>query len=55
MSSPSTNAQTFSCFVALNRADRTHEPKESGKTWIGKLVVAGVILAVALRLIFAGL
>jgi hypothetical protein len=50
----STDTQTFSSFVALNRADLTHEPGQTGKPRIAKFVVAGVILVVALRLIVAG-
>ena len=54
MSNPSTDTQTFSTFAALNRADLTHEPRDTGKPWIGKFVIAGVILVVVLGLVVGG-
>ena len=50
MADPSTDTQSFSGFVALNRADRTHEPVKRGVPSIAKFVMAGVVLAVTVFL-----
>ncbi|MBB3179157.1 hypothetical protein [Variovorax sp. Sphag1AA] len=50
MAHRSTDTQTFSSFVALNRADRTHEPVKRGFPSVARFVFAGVALAVTVCL-----
>ncbi|WP_177142575.1 hypothetical protein [Variovorax sp. YR216] len=51
MADRSTDTQSFSGFVALNRADLTHEPVRRGWPSVAKIVIAAVVLAVAVFLL----
>ncbi|MEJ8823757.1 hypothetical protein WKW80_17225 [Variovorax humicola] len=55
MQHPSTDPQTFSSFVSLNRADRTHQPKEAplSKERIASFVIAGIVAAIAICMLLA--
>ena len=55
MPHPSTDPQSFSTFVSLNRADRTHQPKEPSfpKERIAGFLMAGVVAIVAICMLLA--
>lgn len=50
----STDAQSFSSFASLNRADMTHEPKDRPppRERMTKFVIAGLIAVVAICVFF---
>ncbi|MBO9649300.1 MAG: hypothetical protein J7605_12370 [Variovorax sp.] len=50
MAHRSTDTQTFSSFVALNRPDRTHEPAKRGLPSVAKFVLAGIAVVVTVCL-----
>jgi hypothetical protein len=51
MADRSTDTQTFSSFVALNRADRTHDPVRRGPHSLLGFAIAGIMIAVAIGLL----